>query len=70
MKSYLVQLRMAKEALAESTKTTPVPVFDSIPFVGDNAETQALPEPELKALANTFHEEEPEIPSEGLVPCL
>ena len=71
MKPYLVErLRKAKEALEESSKGTPVPVFDTFPFTGDDGETQPLLESELQALASTFHLEDPEIPSEGLVPCL
>lgn len=47
----------------------PVYVMESLPFGGDEVETQPLAPTELDLLAGNFHSEKPDIPSAPMAAC-
>lgn len=67
------QLRKAKESLDKvavaPASTEPFYVMESLPFGGDELETQPLAPKELDLLAGNFHSEMPDLPSAPTATC-
>ena len=68
------QPRKAKESLdkvaaSAPASTEPFYVMESLPFGGDELETQPLAPKELDLLAGNFHSEAPHVPSAPTAHC-